>query len=166
MIHPFEHLGVYGGGADEQVEHHGGTSGSLVCPRGSVYRTDELRLLLMPPKRSVSLLDGATSSSIIRVDSETECLLQELDDGAFDDRVVLVKKLVAIFHIVVALTHNECTRGCLPVGKTHKGSIWRVNFLYYYCWRVVSEVHKLGWILAHRVYGFSNMQPPIKVKLN
>jgi hypothetical protein len=31
-----------------------------------------------------------------------------------------VKKLVAIFHIVVALIHNECTGGCLPVGKTHK----------------------------------------------
>jgi hypothetical protein len=41
-----------------------------------------------------------------------------------------------------------------------------VNFLYYYCWRVVSEVHRLGWILAHRVCGFLNMQPPIKVKLN
>jgi hypothetical protein len=97
--------------------------------------------------------------------------LEELDDGAFDDRVFLVKKLVAIFHIVVALTHNKCTGGCLLVGKTHKGSIWRVefimvNFLYYYCWRVVSEVHKLGLILAHRVCGFFNMQPPIKVKLN
>jgi hypothetical protein len=35
----------------------------------------------------------------------------------------LGKTLVAIFHIVVALTHNECTGDCLPVGKTHKGSI-------------------------------------------
>jgi hypothetical protein len=106
---------------------------------------DELHVLLMPPRGSVSLLGGATSSSIIRGDSETECLLEELDDGAFDDRAFLVKKLVAIFHIVVALTHNECTGGCLLVGKRHKGSIWRVefimvNFLYYYCWRVVSEV--------------------------
>jgi hypothetical protein len=81
---------------------------------------DELHVLLMPPRGSVSLLGGATSSSIIRGDSETECLLEELDDGAFDDRVFLVKKLVAIFHIVVALIHNECTGGCLPVGKTHK----------------------------------------------
>jgi hypothetical protein len=132
---------------------------------------DELRVLLMPPRRSVLLLGGATSSSMLRGDSETECLLEELDDGAFDDHVFLVKKLVAIFHIVVAPTHNECTGGCLSVGITHKGSIWRVefitvNFLYYYCWRVVSEVHKLGWILAHRVCGFLNMQPPIKVKLN
>jgi hypothetical protein len=86
---------------------------------------DELRVLLMPPRGSLSLLGGAISSSIIRGDSETECLLEELDDGTFDDRVLLVKKFVAIFHIFVALTHNECTEGCLPVGKTHKGSIWR-----------------------------------------
>jgi hypothetical protein len=153
MIHPLEHLGVYDGGADERVEHHGGTGGSSVCPRGLVYRIDELCVLLMPLRGSVSLLGGATSSSMIRGDSETKCFLEELDDGAFDDRVFLGKTLVAIFHIVVALTHNECTGGFLPVGKTHKRSIWRVefimvNFLYYYCWRVVSKVHKLGWILA------------------
>jgi hypothetical protein len=153
MIHPLEHLGVYGGGEDERVEHHGGMGGSSVCPRGSVYRMDELRVLLIPLRGSVLLLSGATYSSMLRGDSGTECLLEELDDGTFDDRVFLMKKSVAIFHIVVALTHNECTGGCLPVGKTHKGSIWRVEFimvnsLYYCCWRVVSEVHKLGWILA------------------
>jgi hypothetical protein len=90
---------------------------------------DELCVLLMPPRGSVSLLGGATSSSMIRGDSETKWLLEELDDGAFDDCVFLGKKLVAIFHIVVALTHNKCTRGCLPVGKTHKRSIWRVEFI-------------------------------------
>jgi hypothetical protein len=89
-----------------------------------VYRIDELRVLLMPPRGSVSLLGGATSSFMIRGDLGTECLLKELDDGAFDDCVFLVKKLVAIIHIVVALIHNECTRSCLPVGKTHKRSIW------------------------------------------
>jgi hypothetical protein len=104
MIHPLEHLGVYGGGADERVEHHGGTG--VVCPHGLLYRMNELCVLLMPPRGSVSLLGGTTSSSIIRGDPETECLLEELDDGTFDDRVFLVKKLVAIFHIVVALTHN------------------------------------------------------------
>jgi hypothetical protein len=41
-----------------------------------------------------------------------------------------------------------------------------VKFLYYYCWRVVSDVHKFGWILAHRVHGYLIMQPPIMVKLN
>jgi hypothetical protein len=97
---------------------------------------DEFRVLLMPPRGSVLLLGGAMSSSMIRGDSEIECLLEELDDGSFDDdaRVFSVKILVAIFHIVVALTHNEYTGGCLAVGRTHKGSIWRVeimvNFLY------------------------------------
>jgi hypothetical protein len=162
---------MYGGGADDRVEHHGGMGGSSMCPRGSVYRMDELRELLMPPRGSVLLLGGATSSSIIRGDLETECLLEELNDGAFDDHVFLGKTLVAIFHIVVALTHNECTGGCLPVGKNTQGKnmdggVYYMNFLFYFCWRVVSEVHKLGWILAPRVYGFLNMQPPINVKLN
>jgi hypothetical protein len=123
----------------------------------------------MPPRGSVSLLSGATSSSMIRRDSESECLLEELDDGTFDVYVFLVKKLVAISHIIVALTHNECT-GVAYRWEKHTREVWRVeimvNFLYYYCWRVVSEVHKLGWILSHRVYGFLNMQSPIKVKLN
>ena len=109
---------------DERVERRGETSGSSVCPCGLVYHMDELRVLLMPPRGTVPLLSGATSSSMLRGDSETECLLEELDDGAFDDRVFLGKILVALFHIVVALTHNECTGGFLPVGKTHKRSIW------------------------------------------
>jgi hypothetical protein len=107
---------------------------------------DELRVLLMPPRGSVLLLGGAMSSSMLRGDSETECLLEGLDDGAFDDRVFLGKILVALFHIVVALTHNECIEGFLQVGKhtreVHGVMEIMVNFLYYYCWRVVSEVHK------------------------
>jgi hypothetical protein len=43
---------------------------------------------------------------MLRGDSEIKCLLEELDDG-FDDRVFLVKTLVAFFHIVAAPTHNE-----------------------------------------------------------
>jgi hypothetical protein len=85
---------------------------------------DELCVLLMPPRGNVLLLGGATSSSMLQGDSETECLLEGLDDGAFDDRVFSGKILVALFLIVVALTHNECTGGFLPVGKTHKRSIW------------------------------------------
>jgi hypothetical protein len=42
--------------------------GSIVCPSGSVYRMDELRVLLMPLRGSVSLLSGATSPSMIRGD--------------------------------------------------------------------------------------------------
>jgi hypothetical protein len=50
---------------------------------------DKLRVLLMPQRGSVLLLGGAMSFSMLRKDSETECLLEELDDGAFDDRVFL-----------------------------------------------------------------------------
>jgi hypothetical protein len=77
----------------------------------------------------------------------------------------LVKKLVAIFHIVVALTHNVCTGGFLLVGKhtreVYGGWCLLLLWLLFFC-----EVHKIGWILAHRVCEFLNMQPPIKVKLN
>jgi hypothetical protein len=112
-MNPLEHLKVYSGGADERVEHHGGTGGSSVCPRGLVYRMDELHVLLMTPRCSMLLLSGATSSSMFRGDSEIECLLEELDNGTFDDDecVFLVKTLVAIFHIVAAPTHNEHTGG-------------------------------------------------------
>jgi hypothetical protein len=65
MIHSLENLVVYGGGVDERVEHPGGTGGTSVCPRGSVYRMDELHVLLIPLRGSVSLLSGATSSSMI-----------------------------------------------------------------------------------------------------
>jgi hypothetical protein len=54
---------------------------------------DELRVLLMPPWGSVLLLGRATSYSMLRGDSEIECLLEELDDGSFVDyeRVFSVK---------------------------------------------------------------------------
>jgi hypothetical protein len=60
-------------------------------------------------------------------------------------------------------------RGFLPVGKTHKQNIWSDENYGEFSLLLLSEggeVHKLGWILAHRVCGFLNMQPPIKVKLN
>jgi hypothetical protein len=40
----------------------------------------------MPPRRRVLfLLGGAVSSSILRGDSETECLLEEVVDKGLDD---------------------------------------------------------------------------------
>jgi hypothetical protein len=46
---------------------------------------DEFRVALMPPRRRVwYLLGGAVSSSILRGDSKTECLL-EVDDGLDDN---------------------------------------------------------------------------------
>jgi hypothetical protein len=67
---------------------------------------DELLVALMPPRRRVSfLLGGVVSSSMIRGDSETECLLEDvvkdgLDD---DDPFFLVKILVVFFHMIAAL---------------------------------------------------------------
>jgi hypothetical protein len=47
---------------------------------------DELCVALMPPRRRVSfLLGGVVSSSILRGDSETECLLEEVVDDGLDD---------------------------------------------------------------------------------
>jgi hypothetical protein len=68
---------------------------------------DELRVALMPQRRRVSfLLGGAMSSSILRGDSETECLLKEvIDDGLDDDDpFFLVKRLVVFFHMVATLS--------------------------------------------------------------
>jgi hypothetical protein len=61
----------------------------------------------MPLRRRVSfLLGGAVSSSILRGDLKTECLLEEvLDDGLDDDDpFFFVKRLVVLFHMVVALS--------------------------------------------------------------
>jgi hypothetical protein len=86
MIKPYlEYRRVYGGGADDRVGRQGPTSGSSVCPCSSVNRIDELRVALMPLRSKVSFLGGAVSSSMLRGDSETEYLVEELVDGAFDD---------------------------------------------------------------------------------
>jgi hypothetical protein len=51
------------------------------------------------------LLGGAVSSSMLRGDSETECLLEDVvEDGLDDDDpFFLVKRLVVFFHMVAAL---------------------------------------------------------------
>jgi hypothetical protein len=64
---------------------------------------------LIPPRRRVwFLLGGAVSSSILRGDSETECLLEEVvDDGLDNDNpFFLVKSLVVFFHGYITLPHK------------------------------------------------------------
>jgi hypothetical protein len=67
---------------------------------------DVLLVALMPPRRSVSfLLGGAVSSSMLRGDSETECILEDvIEDGLDDDDAFFfVKRLVVFFHMIAAL---------------------------------------------------------------
>jgi hypothetical protein len=67
---------------------------------------DVLLVALMPPGRRVSfLLGGAMSSSMLRGDSESECLLKDVvEDGLDDDDpFFLVKRLVVFFHMIAAL---------------------------------------------------------------
>jgi hypothetical protein len=47
---------------------------------------DVLLVALMPPRRRVSfLLGGAVSSSMLRGDLETECLLEDVVEDGLDD---------------------------------------------------------------------------------
>jgi hypothetical protein len=67
---------------------------------------DELLVALMPPRRRVSfVLGGAVTSSMLRGDSETEYLLEDVvEDGLDDDDpFFLVKRLVVFFHMIAAL---------------------------------------------------------------
>jgi hypothetical protein len=67
---------------------------------------DVLLVALMPPRRRVSfLLGGDVSSSMLRGDSETECLLEDVvEDGLHDDDpFLLVKRLMVFFHMIATL---------------------------------------------------------------
>ena len=70
---------------------------------------------LIPPRRRASfLLGGAVSVSMLRGDSETECLLEDVvDDGLDDDELFfLEKRLVVFFHMVAALFSSTKILGC------------------------------------------------------
>jgi hypothetical protein len=67
---------------------------------------DVLFVARMPLRRRVSfLLGGAVSSSMLRGDSETECLLEDVVEDGLDDNdpFLLVKRLVVFFHMIAAL---------------------------------------------------------------
>jgi hypothetical protein len=67
---------------------------------------DVLLVALIPPRRRASfLLGGALSVSVLRGDSETECLLEDVvNDGLDDDEsFFLENRLVFFFHMIAAL---------------------------------------------------------------
>jgi hypothetical protein len=95
---------------------------------------DELRVSLMPSRRRVSFLLGSVvSSSILRGDSETECLLEEVvDDGLDDDDpFFLVKRLVAFFDGCSTLFLTNKYPGFSTGNKVHKYyfGIWTLSGL-------------------------------------
>jgi hypothetical protein len=77
----------------------------------------------MPPRKRVAfLLGGSVSSSILRGDSETECLLEEVvDDGLDDDDpFFLVQRLVVFFHGCSTLSLTNKYPGFSTGNKVHK----------------------------------------------
>jgi hypothetical protein len=67
---------------------------------------DMLLVAVNPPRMRASfLLGGAVSTSMLREDSETECILEDVvDDGLDDDEPFFFeKRLVVFFHMVAAL---------------------------------------------------------------
>jgi hypothetical protein len=67
------------------------------------------------------LLGGAVSSSMLRGDSETECLLEEVVDGLDDDDpFFLVQRLVVFFHGCRTLSLTNKYPGFSTGNKVHK----------------------------------------------
>jgi hypothetical protein len=87
----------------------------------------------MPPRRRVLfLLGGVVSSSILRGDSETECLLEEVvDDGLDDDDPFLVQRLVVCFHGCSTLSLTNKYPGFSTGNKVHKYyfGVWTLSGL-------------------------------------
>jgi hypothetical protein len=95
---------------------------------------DALRVALIPPRTRVSfLLGGAVSSSILRGDSETECLLEEVVDDGLDDNdpFFIVKRLVVFFHKVVALSLTNIYLRFSTGNKVHQYyfGVWTLSGL-------------------------------------
>jgi len=104
IINPYyEFLGLYGGGADDLVERRGGG-----IP--SVNLMEELLGSLIPPRSNMLLLGAGLSSSMLRGDSETECLREELADASdVDERVLLlpVTNLMMPLMVTPCCTHSK-----------------------------------------------------------
>jgi hypothetical protein len=77
--------------------------------RCGLSHMDKLHVLLMPPRSSLSFLDGATSTSMIREDSEIECLHEELDGTSDDDDILLPRMMFMSFFNVLCCTNSQTT---------------------------------------------------------
>jgi hypothetical protein len=88
----------------------------------------------MPPRRRVSfLLSGVVSSSILRGDSETKCLLEDVVDKGLDDddSFFLVQRLVVFFHGCSTLSLKNKYPGFSTGNKVHEYyfGVWTLSGL-------------------------------------
>jgi hypothetical protein len=88
----------------------------------------------MPPRRRVLFLLGSVvSSSILRGDSETECLLEDVVDDGFDDDdpFFLVQRLVVFFCGCSTLSLTNKYPGFSTSNKVHKYffGVWTLSGL-------------------------------------
>jgi hypothetical protein len=116
---------------------------------------DKLRVALFPLRRRVSfLLSDVVSSSILRGDSETECLLEEVVDDGFDDDdpFFLVKRLVAFFHMVAALSLTNIYLGFSTGNKVH--IFWSLDFEWIK--DVIYCTKQTGWMAKSKVVQTTN----------
>jgi hypothetical protein len=84
-------------------------------------------------RRVLFLLGGAMSCSILRGDSETECLLEEVvNDGLDDDDpFFLVQRVVVFFHGCSTLPFTNKYPGFSTGNKVHKYyfGVWTLSGL-------------------------------------
>jgi hypothetical protein len=73
---------------------------------------DVLLVTLMPPRRRVSfLLGGVVSSSMLRGDSETEWLLDDVvEDGLDDNDPFFLEKRLVVFSTLLSTKIPGCNR--------------------------------------------------------
>jgi hypothetical protein len=88
----------------------------------------------MPPRRRVLfLLSGVVSSSILRGDSETKCLLEDVVDKGLDDddSFFLVQRLVVFFHGCSTLSLTNKYPGFSTGNKVHEYyfGVWTLSGL-------------------------------------
>jgi hypothetical protein len=112
---------------------------------------DELRVALIPLRRRVSfLLGGAVSSSILRGDSETECLLKEVVDDGLDDNdpFFLVKRLVVFSTWLLHSLSQIYFRGFQLVTR-YTNIIWSLDFEWIK--DVICCTKQAGWMAKSKV---------------
>jgi hypothetical protein len=124
---------------------------------------DVLLAALIPPRRRAPfLLGGAVSVSMLRGDSETECLLEDVVDNGLDDDepFFLEKRLVVFFHMVAAI-FSLLNSGLQPVTR-HLNSyfgMWTLSGLRWWIFGAI-KLGKVGYVYGG--FGHTNLNTQTK----